>query len=269
MKRYKSHAVFFVVATVFLGLTYLPLLANERTLDAFAREDGVFEYLTAVYLLITSIVFVASCFLFRKSSGLLKLSYMGLALLFFLGAGEEISWGERIFGWDDHNFIRERNVQGELTIHNLKYFQGEESIIPLSSSQLFAAFALVLAVMIPLACRLSPTIRRFLAPRFPVLPLEFGILVIANYVFQKAMVRLLPAFPALYQHPSMPIPQGVHEIREHGYSFALLASTLFYFWSIRSAKRVESREELPLNLVTSDREASLSLESPSDKAEVL
>ncbi|MGB8983579.1 MAG: hypothetical protein WCC12_17050 [Anaerolineales bacterium] len=239
MKQYRSHAVFLILATLFLGLIYLPLLANERILNLFAREDGIFENLTALYLLITSFLFAAVFFRFRKSSWLLRLSYAGLALLFFLGAGEEVSWGERVFDWDDHNYIKGINVQGELTIHNLKYFQGEEAILPVSPSQLFIVFAFVFAVIIPLVCKLSPRIEGFLASRFPVMPLHLGVLVVITYIFQKAMLRLLPLFPALYQHPSMPIPQGVHEIREHGYTFALLVSTVFYFLSMESAKKAE------------------------------
>jgi hypothetical protein len=243
MKQHKPLTVFLIVATVFLGLTYLPLIGSERILDIFAREDGVFENLTSLYLFLTSVIFAACFFRFRKSAWLLRLSFAGLTLLFFMGAGEEISWGERVFDWDDRNLIRGINVQRELTIHNLKYFQGEDAIIPISTSQAFTAFAFIFAVLIPLASRLSPKIERFIAPFFPVLPLYFGILVAATYIFQKAMVRLLPLFPMLYHHPRMPIPQGVHEIREHGYAFALLASSLFYYLREWAAKKVEDVHE--------------------------
>jgi hypothetical protein len=250
---------------MFLSLTYLPLLANERTLDAFAREDGIFENLTAVYLFGISLSFAASLYFFRKAAWLLRLSYLGLALLFLLGAGEEISWGERIFDWDDHNYIRGINVQEEFNIHNLKYFQGEESILPVSVSQLFTAFAFVLAVIIPLASRFFPKIERFLATRFPVLPLPLGVLVVITYIFQKSMLRLLPLFPALYQHPSMPIPQGVHEIREHGYSFALLASAAFYFLSKKNASEVEERHAIPTKLAAASSAIPLDAKSAGDK----
>ncbi|HEY3472991.1 MAG TPA: hypothetical protein VGK56_00195 [Anaerolineales bacterium] len=251
MKLTKIHAVYLTAAVLLLGLTYVPLFATERTLDTFAREDGIFENLTSVYLFATSLIFVAAFFRFRTASWLLRLSYAGLALLFFLGAGEEISWGERIFHWDDHNYIRSINVQDELTIHNLKYFQGDEAIIPISTSQMFTVFAFTLAVLIPLACRLSSKIERLVAPHFPVLPLEPGILVLATYFFQKVMVRLLPVFPALYQHPSMPIPQGVHEIREHGYSFALLVSAALYLLRQRSEKKVGESRQRPVEVTSS------------------
>ncbi len=238
MKQHTSYILFLIAAGIFISITFLPLFAREHILDLFGREDGVLENLTALYLFLLALIFVAAFFLFPTTSLLLKLSYAGLALLFFLGVGEEISWGERIFHWDDHNFIRGVNVQRELTLHNLKYFQGEESMIPVSASQLFTVFAFTFAVLIPLACTLSPRINAFLAPRFPVLSLYPGMLVVITYVFQKLMLRVLPLFPALYQHPTMPIPQGVHEIREHGYTFALLTSAIFYFSREWAAKKV-------------------------------
>jgi hypothetical protein len=218
-----------LVSVIFLGMTFLPLLMPERTLDLFVREDGIFESLTVVYLLITSILFGLGVFRFWRSPWPMRLSCAGLALLFCFGAGEEISWGDRYFDLDDHNIIRDINVQKELTIHNLKFFQGEESILPVSTSQLFTIFAFGFAVMIPLVCRLSGKIERLMVPRFPVMPLQFGLLIVVTYILQKSMVRVLPLFPGLYQHPSMPIPRGVHEIREHAYTFSLQVSAVYYF----------------------------------------
>lgn len=243
MKQHKSAAVFLILGTLFLACTFLPLLAKQPFLDLWAREDGIVESLTAIYLFLTSLIFVVAFFRFLRASWLLKLSYAGLALLFFFGAAEEISWGERIFDWDDHNYIRGINVQRELTLHNLKYFQGDDAIIPIRASQVFTALALIIAVLIPLACRISPKIERFVASRFPVMPLYPGLLVVLTYIFQKTMVRVLPVFPSLYQHPSMPIPQGVHEIREHGYAFALLASSFLYYLKERAAHKAESIHE--------------------------
>lgn len=239
MTRYRSQALFLIIASLVLVATFLPLLASERVLDAFAREDGVFENLTALYLFLTSLIFAVAFFRFRNSPWLLRLSYAGLALIFFLGAGEEISWGERIFGWNEQNFIRERNVQGELTLHNLEYFQGEDSILPVSISQLFILFTFVVAVLIPAAGAIWPAFRNFVAPRFPVLPLYPGLLVLLTYAMQKLMLRILQVVPGLYKHPSMPIPQGVHEIREHGYTLALLLSALIYLayrWKARGTQ---------------------------------
>ena len=245
MQSQKRYLPALIAAIIFLVLTFLPLVGSEKTLDAFVREDGIFEDLTVLYLLGNFIVFGAALIYFRPSSWLMKLSLLGLALLFFFGAGEEISWGERIFEWHDHNLIKDLNVQQELTIHNLKYFQGEESVLPVSFSQLFTLFVFVMMVVIPLGCLLFPKVRQFVVTRFPILPWQFGILFVLVFLAQKIMPRVLSMFPGLYHHSSMPIPQGVHEIREHGYTFVLLLAAAFYFmseWNARKVALVEKGE---------------------------
>ncbi|MEM8774443.1 MAG: hypothetical protein AAGF53_05380 [Pseudomonadota bacterium] len=86
----------------------------------YAAEDGIVEYATAVFLLIASIVLVRNA-ISLKSRGMgfafgLTLFY---ALLFFLASGEEISWGQRIFGWETGEALLEHNKQGETNFHNL------------------------------------------------------------------------------------------------------------------------------------------------------
>ncbi len=265
MKQQKTSILFLIIAAIFIGITFLPLFASERILDLFAREDGVFENLTALYLFVIALVFGVALFYVRTASLLLKLSYAGLAFLFFLGAGEEISWGERIFHWEDQNFIRGVNVQEEFTLHNLKYFQGEESIIPVSASQLFVVFAFIFAVLIPLACTISPRINEFVASRFPVLPLYPGVLVVLTYIFQKLMLRVLPIVPALYQHPTMPIPQGVHEIREHGFTFALLASVIIYFSREWAAKKAADSQAISNQMTNLGSRIPVGMEHKGEK----
>ena len=88
---------------------------------SFAAEDRLVEYGTAVAL------FVAACILFRNAMSLrshgTKLA-IGLtffyALMFFFGAGEEVSWGQRIFGWETSEAMKEINRQDETTIHNIE-----------------------------------------------------------------------------------------------------------------------------------------------------
>lgn len=43
----------------------------------------------------------------------------GLALFFFICAGEEISWGQRLFGFATPESVREVNEQAEFNLHNL------------------------------------------------------------------------------------------------------------------------------------------------------
>ena len=217
-----------------LAATYLPMFAKEEILNAFAREDKIYESLSPLYLFIVSILFFTAFYRspiklsLKDPAWLKRISFLGFALLFLLATFEEISWGQRIFGIETPNLIKDVNVQKELTIHNLEFFQGDDAALPLDFDQLSALFALTIGFIIPLACMLIKPLRDFLSTKFPILPLQYGFLYPANYIIQKAIVRLLPRFPDLYHHTQMKIPQGVHEIREHGYALLLLISVAFY-----------------------------------------
>lgn len=58
----------------------------------------------------------------RGRTGLMAL-YALVALTFVLIAGEEISWGQRIFGWETPELLEEVNHQGEANIHNIGIVQ--------------------------------------------------------------------------------------------------------------------------------------------------
>ena len=52
---------------------------------------------------------------------------LALALMMLLMTGEEISWGQRIFGFETPEWIKRQNFQGELTFHNWAVFQPQQS----------------------------------------------------------------------------------------------------------------------------------------------
>ncbi|MEP6926711.1 MAG: hypothetical protein ABI834_03700 [Ginsengibacter sp.] len=80
------------------------------------KEDGFFENLTFIFFVFAVILFFIS-FLRTKNIFLL-----GLALLFLFGAGEEISWGQRILHFRTPNSMYDINAQHEFNIHNLEIF---------------------------------------------------------------------------------------------------------------------------------------------------
>ena len=43
------------------------------------------------------------------------------AFLFLFGAGEEVSWTQRLVGFETPESLKDANVQGELTLHNLAW----------------------------------------------------------------------------------------------------------------------------------------------------
>ncbi len=84
-------------------------------MTALCREDGPVEYLTALFYLV-------ACGLFLRAAGnpsTRAVWYWGYALLFFLVAGEEVSWGQRLLGVATPEGLGQINVQGELNLHNV------------------------------------------------------------------------------------------------------------------------------------------------------
>jgi hypothetical protein len=86
-------------------------------------EDGIFESLTPILMVFSIIALTLSIpLLWRdpelsKYRILLSAVYVFLILIFFLNAMEEISWGQRIFGWETPQAF-EGNVQDETNLHN-------------------------------------------------------------------------------------------------------------------------------------------------------
>lgn len=81
------------------------------------EEDGFFESLTAVLAIASSLLMLVSVCRTKNHNGtIIKLI---LSVLFFLFGMEEISWGQRIFGWETPTFLATRSLQNETNIHNV------------------------------------------------------------------------------------------------------------------------------------------------------
>lgn len=103
----------------------------------FVQEDGLVESLTAIFLFAGSIVCLYRLFEYRKfKKPLWILTAAVLAFLFFFAAGEEISWGQRIFHIQSSEFFLEHNKQAETNLHNL-IIGGENLNILIFSNLMF------------------------------------------------------------------------------------------------------------------------------------
>ena len=92
-------------------------LTDKPTFTRLIAEDSLIESLTAVLLLSAGILLFVTGRMERKA--LRRWIYVlgGIVVLFI--ASEEISWGQRIFGYPIPDWISERNYQREFTVHNL------------------------------------------------------------------------------------------------------------------------------------------------------
>lgn len=111
---------YLILGTTVTAFIYFFKFDLYRTL---IQEDGLIESITALTLLISSVLL-----LFRlikvghsKNTKWIICNVVMILGLFF-GFGEEISWGQRIFSIDPNEFFYENNLQKETNLHNLKLY---------------------------------------------------------------------------------------------------------------------------------------------------
>jgi hypothetical protein len=83
-------------------------------------EDRLFEWAqVALFLMAAFLSYRIASVHLADRRYLMTAVFILLAGCMFFSAGEEISWGQRLFGWETPEAWRERNIQEETTIHNL------------------------------------------------------------------------------------------------------------------------------------------------------
>ena len=109
--------------------------------EVFLTERGLTENFTALMLLGTSILTAASTTRWCHRNWLLT-APLGFAVMFFLAAGEEASWGQHWLKFSTPDALAKVNSQGEMNLHNLYSYAGN-----LSMDLLFFAFVAIHPVL--------------------------------------------------------------------------------------------------------------------------
>ena len=185
------------------------LLMNPAQIRAANNENGLFENLgAACFVLGAGLFFVAwlrsDGFGVRLGPLTLKrnIIYLGLAALLFLGAAEELSWGQRIVHYPTPAVIGQHNMQGEFNIHNLEWFHPNDPDGAaksglgrfLSFSRLSTLFAIGATVALPVAYAFMAPLRRFLDwMRIPAPALWIAPLLLLSYAgYRVALATIDP-----------------------------------------------------------------------------
>ena len=115
---------FFAVGGV-LGFTLLVYwsLTDYWDVKWFAGEDGASEWWSVVtYLASASMAAVTARLLIQLGHPRLGAVHALFAVALLVAAMEEISWGQRLFGWSTPEALASINEQDETTLHNLPSF---------------------------------------------------------------------------------------------------------------------------------------------------
>jgi hypothetical protein len=195
-------------ALVWLVIFYsLGFVFDAEQIRRLSREDGVVEYIGAALFFLASVLY----FLLYKNSRLhSKLEwlpvkgnvfYFLLAVAFLFVGMEEISWGQRIIGFETPGAIREMNAQSEFNLHNLDIFHGNTDSgerksflsLLLNMDRLFSMFWFSYCFLVPLIYRFSSSGRAFLKQlMMPIVPMSLGLVFVVNYAANKAIELVVP-----------------------------------------------------------------------------
>jgi hypothetical protein len=120
--------------------------------EVYTMEDGYVESGTAIFLFCSSILLLYRFFkLYKFKKPLWMVGILAMALIFIFGAGEEISWGQRIFNVESSEYFLENNAQGETNLHNM-VVDGKK-INKLIFSQLLTIILIIYLIFTPILYR--------------------------------------------------------------------------------------------------------------------
>lgn len=171
-------ALAFSLLVLYLVVSVHLLRLDQATADALVAEDGIFEWLGAIFLLAGAALVLMALLRLRArghTTVIKRLAYLGLALILFVAAGEEISWGQRLLGLETPEAVKRVNVQEELNFHNLYGDETGQNI----SVRVFQAFWMTFGILLPL-CALWRPLGRRLRRYLPVIPAWLALLFIGQ-----------------------------------------------------------------------------------------
>jgi len=214
-------ALTYTLLSICIVLSYsIFFFFNEEVYVQITSEDQLTETIGALLLVASSILFLTVWLRSKKGNDFYffrtkkNLFFLLLAILFFLGFGEEISWGQRIFNIQTPEVLKEINFKQETNIHNLVIFR--EGL--LDHQHVFTYFWITFCLIIPFLNLKSPAFAKFLNRiNMPVVPIWISVFFIIGY------------FPSIILKFIVPVAllQAVVEVKE------TILSLLFFVYSLQ------------------------------------
>jgi len=217
-KDFYFYSIFSIIMIILFVLFYY---VDEEFYSWFADEDGLAENLTAVFFFITGLILLFKSFREMKNGMKFKkeILFLLLGLFFIYVAGEEISWGQRIFNIPTSDFLMKYNAQQELNSHNLFFFH--TSLF--SPNTLADVFVFFMGIAIPVSCLFMNRFRNYLEKfNFPILQISFLPIFLMGLIYGSVMNQVT------HGHPFAP-----HEIKEFIYSIGFLLYSISAITSSR------------------------------------
>jgi hypothetical protein len=211
-------------------------------MSTLGLEDNFFEWMTFIFFIL------ASGFFFLNFLKTKNLFFILFAALMVLGAGEEISWGQRVFGFKTPETINKINIQGEFTLHNIEIFNNLDYQLKqkhglsrlLEINFLFRIFTMGFGIILPFFVRHFKFVSQIsMRIKLPVPPISIGLFFFLNWVTYWVLHSLV-----------LPRDSPVQYIDTAGEIFECLASFIFWMISIyfyEKRKVIVTEKELYTN----------------------
>ena len=193
MKKTTSLAIL-IPGLILSSLVYLVFYWYSDQLTPLTREDGPIETVGALLFLVNSVLCFRIYSRVSKSDEYQINKKLGtwvffiFGVMFFFAFAEEISYGQRIIGFETPEELKVLNNQDEFNIHNLEvFYEGGNKTALITPIRLFALFGLVYMVFLPLAVPRIKWIRDLVTEWSIPIPVSIlpGILFIYNLGFCK------------------------------------------------------------------------------------
>lgn len=234
-----SKPFLYIAFAAYIILSYMVLGWGNQVLAATIPEDHYFEALGALSFFVSSVLFFLAFLRARKVQGenkvfwIKQLACLGFAFLFFFAAGEEISWGQRIFNVETPESINAVNTQGEINVHNLS-FGGVK--IPFET--MFDLFWISFTVALPLAAKFIKPFGRFAVKFIPIVPWAVGSVFVFNYLWAK-VAKII--YSSAYNFDLIPFRQAIQEVKEGNYAVLFALAALFVFVEMNSLTKEDAQ----------------------------
>ncbi|MCB0000015.1 MAG: hypothetical protein KDE56_29830 [Anaerolineales bacterium] len=230
MQNYRINRLVLACLALLVVASYGILLVGQTALDWLIKEDGLIESVGTVGYFVAGLFFLGVWWQRRREKRpffwFKQLAYIGLAAMLIFVAGEEISWGQRIFNFDTPDDLREINTQDEFNFHNLEVIQGNSL---LNTDRLLTLFALGFTLILPITAVLHPPTGKWLNQLVPVTPWLLGLLFLLNYIVANAFRPLFEG--SIWYQSSYPLKHSTVELKEAIYGL-LFAVVGYYVWRL-------------------------------------
>ncbi len=170
---------------------------EAAVVEALTDEDKFFEWMTVLFFLASAFI---GLHLFRRTKNIYFLLFF---VFFFFAAGEEISWGQRLLGFETPEAIKEKNVQQEFTLHNMELFNqmnlnGEaKSGLSrfLEMNFLFRIGTLAYGILLPILVFHNRYIKSFTNwLKIPVPPVSVGVFFFLNWITYRTIYSSMDVY---------------------------------------------------------------------------